>query len=181
MFGDLDFSNMFGAGPAWEEPDYILTYLVSALVNIGGAPLGVTLMVKGTIITGTLMSEREYLDTMTAMLQDQVRSALSELPSQEREMAESAFDLRDLIEDSYPDEDEDGDEDDDEMPTMDLVHLHLRNPMVLSPQPSIGFSEGPMPVMRIRLAQVDGWMLGASIPDDLDDFVPPNVNNQIKH
>jgi len=143
---------------------------------MGGAPLGITLLVNGTIITGTLMSEREYLDTLTTTLQDQIRSALAELPAKERKMAESAFDLRDLAEDYYPDGD-----DDDEMPSMELAYLHLRNPAVLSPQPSIGFSEGPLPVMRLRLAHIDGWMLGTSIPDDLDDFAPPNGNSEIRH
>ena len=175
------FRTFWAAGLHGRSRDYILTYLVSSLVNMGGAPLGVTLMVNGTLITGTLMSEREYLEMMTAILQEQVRAALAMLPEKEREMAESAFDLRDLTEDFYPEESGEDDDDDSDMPTMDLVHLHLRNPTMLSAQPPFGFSEGPLPVMRIRLAQVDGWMLGTSIPEDLDDFVPPNGNPEIKH
>lgn len=181
MVGDMDFSDMFGGGAAWEEPDLILSYLVSSLVNMGGAPLGVTLMIGGTVITGTLMSEREYLDTLSGMLQSQVRDALAALPENEREAAESAFDLRDLTEDFYPDVEADDDDDDDEVPATDLMHLHLGNPLVISPQPAISFAQGPLPVMRIRLANIDGWMLGTSIPDDLDDFASPNGNNDIKH
>ncbi len=183
MFGDFDFSDLFdGGGPSLNEPDYILAYLVSSLVNMGGAPLGITLMVRGTIITGTLIGEREYLDILSDMLQAQVRDALAERPEDERRMAERAFDLREFTEDFYPEGDED--EDEDEGPTpMDIVHLHLKNPLVISPQPSIGFSSGPLPVMRIRLINIDGWMLGTSIPDDMDDFLSPNgsPNGDIKH
>jgi hypothetical protein len=169
MFGDDEFS--------WHEPDFLLSYLISSLVNVGGAPLGITLMMKGIIITGTLMSEKEYLDTLSDMLQSQVREALASLPEDDRKIAEQAFDFRELTEDLYPDE---GDDDDDDMPET-LFFLHLKNPLVVTPQPSIGFSSGPFPVMRIRLTHIDGWMLGASIPDDLDDFVAPNGSSDIKH
>ncbi len=168
LFDDDDFT--------WHEPDFLLSYLISSLVNVGGAPLGVTLMMKGIIITGTLISEKEYLDSLSDMLQSQVREALASLPAEDRKMAEDAFDFRELTEDLYPEEDDD----DDEVPDT-LFFLHLKNPLVVTPQPSIGFSSGPFPVMRIRLTHIDGWMLGASIPDDLDDFVAPNGNSEIKH
>jgi hypothetical protein len=178
MFGDFDFSDMFASGGGLQDSDMILAYLVSSLVNMGGAPMGVTLMVKGTVITGTLMSEREYLDTLSHILQAQVREALLALPDSERKMAESAFDLREFEEDFYPDDEDEAGEDD--VPP-ELIHLHLKNPLIVSPQPSIGFGSGPLPVMRIPLAQIDGWMLGASIPDDLDDLVAPNGNSDIRH
>ena len=183
MFGDLDFPDMFGGGGGWEEPDVILAYLVSSLVNVGGAPLGVTLMVRGTIITGTLMSEREYLDTLSHMLQAQVREVLAALPEEDRQQAENAFDLRAFEEDFYPEIDEDDEDEDDEevMPPTELTYLHLKNPLVISPQPTIGFGSGALPVMRVRMANIDGWMMGASIPEDIDDFAPRNGNNDIRH
>lgn len=162
---------------AWNEPDFLLSYLVSSLVNLGGAPVGITLLIKGTVLSGTLMSEREYLDTLSNLMQQQVRDALASLPKQDREMAEEAFDFRDLAEDFYPDDDED-DEDSGPEP---LVFLHLRNPMVISPQPVVSFGSGLFPVMRIRLSSIDGWMLGASMPDDLDDFMSGNGSSDIRH
>lgn len=177
MFGDMDFSDMFGAGAAWEEPDVVLAYLVSSLVNMGGAPLGVTLMVRGTIITGTLMSEREYLDTLSHMLQAQVRDVLAALPEEDRQQAENAFDLRAFEEDFYPE----NDDDEDDVPVTELMYLHLKNPLVISPQPTIGFGGGALPVMRVRMANIDGWMMGASLPEDMDDFTSPNGNNDIRH
>lgn len=169
---------------SWMEPDFILTYLVSSLANMAGAPVGITLLIKGTIMTGTLISEREYLSLLSDILQSQVRRALSMLSEQERKIAESAFDLSDLIEDFYPgvpnsDEDDDEDEDLDEMmPGMSPIHhLHLKDPIVISPQPAISFSDGLFPVLRIKLASIDGWMLGSSIPDTM---APPS-DGEIRH
>ncbi|MBZ0299749.1 MAG: hypothetical protein K8J31_08420 [Anaerolineae bacterium] len=163
---------------AWNEPDFLLSYLISSLVNLGGAPVGITLLVKGTVLSGTLMSEREYLDTLSSLMQQQVSDALAALPRQEREIAEKAFDFRDLTEDFYP---EDGEEEEDDEGPEPLFFLHLRNPTVISPQPVISFASGMFPVMRIRLSNIDGWMLGASMPEDLDDFIHGNGGNDIKH
>ena len=158
-------------GVSWQEPDFILSYLISTLVNMGGAPVGITLLVNGTIISGTLIGEREYLARVSESLQTQIRNALEMLSPEDRHMAEAAFDLRDLVEDIYP---EDADEDDEEpmMGITPLVHLHLQDPIVLSSQPAVQFRSGPVPVMRIRLAQVDGWMLGAATAPDDEDSGP---------
>ncbi len=156
----------------WQEPDLVLTYLVSSLVNLAGTPLGITLMVKGVVITGTLMSEREYLTTLTQMLQAQVRRSLGALSAEEREMAEAAFDLTDLTEDFYPDVDDDPEDEDFERGMQIINHIHLKDPMVISPQPAIGFTDGIFPIMRMRLSNIDGWMLGTSMPgfgDIIDD------------
>ncbi|MAS32752.1 MAG: hypothetical protein CL610_02020 [Anaerolineaceae bacterium] len=179
MFDNFNGFPMFSSDDeSWTEPDFLLSYLISSLVNVGGAPIGITLMVKGMIISGTLLSEREYLDTLSELMQQQVRDALALLPEEDREAAESAFDFRDLTEDFYPD---DRDDDDDDSPPEPLFYLHLRNPVIVSPQPVVSFSSGIFPVMRIRLANVDGWMLGASMPEDLDDFMRGNGGNDIKH
>lgn len=144
----------------WQEPDFLLSYLVSSLVNLSGAPLGITLMVKGVVITGTLISERDYLSTLSRMLQTQIRRSLSGITEEERKMAESAFDLNDLTEDFYPTE---GDEV-DEVDIHPIQYLHLRDPLIVSPQPSVGFTQGAFPVMRIRMTTIDGWILGTSLP-----------------
>ncbi len=180
MLNGLEFDNT-DDGFSWQEPDFVLSYLVSSLVNLGGAPLGITLMVNGSILTGTLMSEREYLETLTAMLQSQIRTSLSGLSPEERKMAENAFDLTELTEDFYPDVDEaedDSVEDEPLGPGMTTIKfIHLKDPIVVSPQPAIGFGEGLLPVMRIRLSMVNGWMLGTSVPgfSDMPD------DNGIRH
>lgn len=170
MFNGFGFDDMMDDGASWQEPDFVLSYLVSALVNLGGAPLGITLLVNGTVLTGTLVSEREYLQSLTNMLQSQIRSSLTGLSAEERKMAESAFDLTDLTEDFYPDPKEDEEPNEDEPgPGMTPINfIHLQDPVVVSPQPAIGFSEGLLPVMRIRLSMVNGWMLGTSVPGFTD-------------
>lgn len=169
---------------SWMEPDFVLTYLISALVNLAGAPLGITLLVKGTILTGTLVSEREYLTILSDMLQSQIRRTLSGLSEEERNIAESAFDLTDLLEDFYPDLNEEEDDEEDDEGDFDsmigvnpIYHLHLKDPIIISPQPSITFSDGVFPVMRIRIANIDGWMMGASIPG----MMGPGHNSDIRH
>lgn len=170
---------MFDGPPddfSWQEPDIILSYLVSSLVNMAGAPVGVTLLVKGSVLTGTLISEREYLETLTEMLQSQVRRSLMSASEDERRAAEAAFDLTDFVEDFYPNDDDD-DEDGFVSPGFaPLFHLHLKDPVVVSPQPAVGFSDGMFSVMRIRLSNIDGWMLGSSLPG----INPPN-NQEIRH
>jgi hypothetical protein len=164
---------------SWQEPDIILSYLVSSLVNMAGAPVGITLLVKGTILTGTLISEREYLEELSDMLQAQIRRSLMSATEDERRAAEAAFDLTDFVEDFYPDPDDD-DEDEDSFPSpgfAPLFHLHLKDPVVISPQPAVGFTDGLFSVMRIRLSNIDGWMLGSSIPG----ITPPNNDREIRH
>jgi hypothetical protein len=168
---------------SWMEPDFVLSYLISALVNLAGAPLGITLLVKGTILTGTLVSEREYLTILSDMLQSQIRRTLSGLSEEERTVAESAFDLTDLLEDFYPDlgEDENPEDEDEDFDSMigvnPIYHLHLKDPIIISPQPAITFSDGVFPVMRIRIANIDGWMMGASIPG----MMGPGHSSDIRH
>lgn len=178
------FNGFDGPGDdfSWQEPDIILSYLVSSLVNMAGAPVGITLMVKGMVLTGTLISEREYLEELSDLLQAQIRRSLVGATEEERRAAAAAFDLTDFVEDAYPDFDGD-DEDDDEDESFPgpgyapLFHLHLKDPVVVSPQPAVGFTDGLFSVMRIRLSNIDGWMLGSSIPG----VTPPNNDKEIRH
>jgi hypothetical protein len=117
------------------------------------------------------------------MLQSQIRRTLSGLSEEERTVAESAFDLTDLLEDFYPDlgEDENPEDEDEDFDSMigvnPIYHLHLKDPIIISPQPAITFSDGVFPVMRIRIANIDGWMMGASIPG----MMGPGHSSDIRH
>jgi hypothetical protein len=158
---------------SWQEPDFILSYLVSSMVNLVGVQIGVTIMLKGMVITGTLVGEREYLNAISEMFTSQIQSSLRGLSKDEREAAEEAFDLTDLFEDFYPEE---RDDDDDEQPGITpILHMHLRDPIVLFPQPAIGFTESIVPILRIRLTSVDGWMLGRA------NIIPPMDSDEILH
>jgi hypothetical protein len=56
--GQVMFNDYMGEAGFWQEPDPFLVDLVSGFVNKGGMELGITLFMKGQVITGTLVSER---------------------------------------------------------------------------------------------------------------------------
>lgn len=183
-FQDM-FSGMGGGDSFWLEPDFLLSNLVSGMVNIGGVELGITLVVKGAVITGTLVGEREYLEKMTEIFKAQVAKSLAGLPPEQRQLAEAALDFTLLSEDTYPDmlddedeEDFDEDEDDIDPPPTPIMHLHLKDPLIIHPQPPVSFMNNLLPIMRIRLTSIDGWMLGTA------DLLPPDFpedNTGIRH
>src|SRR5262245_2288210 len=117
------------------------------MVNKAGMQLGVTLFLKGIVITGTLISEREYLKALSeAFVTQAKKSAPSKLSKDELKAIQDTFDFTTLTEDSYPDQsdlsgdDEDDDDDfdpDDDIGSTSIRHLHLKDPAILSPQPSI--------------------------------------------
>ena len=55
-----------------------------------------------------------------------------------------------------------------------IRHLHLKDPVIIYPGATLSFMDSALPILRIRLAAVDGWMLGriSVIADDDDDELP---------
>jgi hypothetical protein len=161
----------------WQEPDFLLSDLISMLVNRFGVQIGITLMVRGMIVSGMLVSEREYLTELSKYFQDQAKDAIKELmaaaPKNEmRKMlkeAEEAWDFTYLTEDVYRDDDEDDDdedEDDEFGPPPDfseIRHLHLKDVEIIFPAPGLEFFQSRIPTWRIRLSSVDGWLVGRSV------------------
>lgn len=197
MMWDDDF--MPGDSGFWQEPDYFLADLVSGFINKGGMELGITLFVKGMVITGTLVSEYAYLQAMSDMFAAQAKKSMVNPSKEDLKATEEMFDFTRLAEDIplaelmqganevAEDDDEDNedeldldDEDAARFPT--IRHLHLKDPMILQPQPSVSFAHSPVSVLRLRLTQVDGWMIGKVTMQDSfddDDFIPPA--NQVRH
>ncbi|MDZ4766066.1 MAG: hypothetical protein SGI73_16095 [Chloroflexota bacterium] len=165
---DLDNSSF------WLEPDVLLTDLVSYMANKMGAQLGVTLMIKGAFLTGTLVGENAYLAAISDLFQAMARDTLPATASaDDLEAIIDAFDFETLAEDVYPEDIEvDKDDENDEeggFDTPPLRYVHLQDPMIIYPGSTISFSESPLPIMRIRLNTIDGWMLGRiSIMSDND-------------
>lgn len=160
----------------YQEPDYLLTDLVSLMVNRTGMQLGVTLLVNGAVITGTLVSERDYLDALSEAFLIQARRSMPSPSKEDLESLKNLFDFKGLAEDTYPDEDADEDEaDEPEYELTPIRYLHLKDPTILLPHPSLSFSQGDISIVRIRLTAVDGWLLGRStvfLTDDEDDNSP---------
>jgi hypothetical protein len=185
-----DFANMLGGGDSafWQEPDFLLSSLVSLMANKLDSEIGITLMVKGMMLTGTLVGEREYLNAINTMFKSIAKNAIATPSKDELKMIDEAFIFNELTEDVYDDEDEEEPEDDDEEggdedeedfgpePPAEIRHLHIKDPMFIYSQSSLSFSESPLPIMRIRLTAVDGWMMGrmtvVPMDDDDDDDLP---------
>jgi hypothetical protein len=109
---------------------------------------------------------------------------------EELKATEDVFDFSHLAEDVdpsqlYPDADDEDDDEDfdlDDMPMPAIRHLHLKDPVILQPQPSISFTHSQISIVRIRLTAIDGWMIGkVAVEDDSlgDDYLPPP--SQIRH
>jgi hypothetical protein len=119
--------------------------------------MGVTLMVKGAILTGTLVGEREYLKRINEMFKRMARESMAKPSKEDLASIDEAFGFEDLVEDDYPEGEDSADEVPDASP---IRHLHLKDPVIIYPGSTLSFMESELPVLRIRLAAVDGWMLG---------------------
>lgn len=183
------FNDYAGESGFWQEPDPFLVDLVSGFVNKGGMELGITLFMKGQVITGTLVSEQDYLNAMSDMFAAQAKKSMVKPTKEELKATEDVFDFTHLAEDVDPatfmpdvsEDDEDFDFDDN-VPLPVIRHLHLKDPVILQPQPSISFSHSQISIIRVRLTAIDGWMIGkVTVEDDSldDDFIPPP--SQIRH
>ena len=191
----------------WLEADIILGNIVSAMVNLMGMPIGITLSVKGMMLSGVLVSEVEYLESLSSTFSNMMKQAVQPESKEESEAIDDAFDFGMLAEGYYPpavlnaakkgEQGEDGDEDDiedldfedfpmdfdpEDMPPP-IRHLHLKDVKVLNSNPGLNFGAGVLPIMRIRLTSVDGWMLGHSETLDEDLPAPPKTpdSDEILH
>lgn len=176
----FDPDDYFADPGFWLEPDFLLTTLVSMLANKMDSQVGITLLVHGTLITGALVSESEYLDRMDGLFKETATNALITPTKEELKFFEEALRFETQYEDIYP-----GDDDTDDGPgpkdeVGSLRHLHLKDPVIVYPGAALSFVDSPLPIMRIKLASVDGWLIGRMNlvgPDDLSDI----PDNGIRH
>ena len=77
----------------WHEPDALLVDIVSGFVNKGGMELGVTLFIRGLVISGVLVGEREYLRAISEMFRSQAMRTLLNPTKQEMQMTDEIFDF----------------------------------------------------------------------------------------
>ena len=193
MFNDFGSDSEF-----WQEPDFLLADLVSGFVNKGGMELGITLFVKGLVLTGTLTSEQDYLKAISGMFAAQAKKALVNPSKQELKNTEEVFDFTGLAEDVDVNElygQEDGEtkpgkppartqaeiEEDDDRTMPNIRYLHLKDPVIIQPQPAVSFTHTQVSILRVKLTTIDGWMVGkVTIDDDITDF-PPVAPNEIRH
>ncbi|HVU13909.1 MAG TPA: hypothetical protein VHD90_21675 [Phototrophicaceae bacterium] len=167
----------FDLSAYWQEPDFLLTDLVSLMANKANSQLGVTLMIKGAILTGTLVGEREYLRRINEMFKRMARESIVKPTKEDLASIDAAFSFDDLSEDNYEETDEDGETQGDGAKEADapepapIRHLHLKDPVIIYPGSTLSFMDSELPILRIRLATIDGWMLGrVSVLGDEDDL-----------
>ncbi len=158
----------------WREPDFLLTTLVSMLANKMDAQVGVTLLIHGTLITGGLVSESEYLDEMDGLFKETTSNGVITPTAEDLKYFEEALRFEAQYEDTYP-----GDHETDDAPAPkrgdrfdvgSIRHLHLKDPVIVYPGAALSFIDSPLPIMRIKLTSIDGWMIGRMNligPDDL--------------
>jgi hypothetical protein len=164
--------------------------------------LGITLFLKGVVITGTLTSEQEYLRAISTMFVSQAKRSLVNPSKQDIKHTEEVFDFTGLAEDVdltelYGQRDEEFEDIEPEpLPQETLTDfeageerdyptirfLHLKDPVVIQPQPPVSFMHSQVAILRIKLTAVDGWMVGKVNveDDDLTDF-PPTSPHEIRH
>jgi hypothetical protein len=171
----------FDPAAFWQEPDFLLTELVSLFANALDAELGVTLMVGGAVISGTLIGERAYLKAVNAMVKRLSRELLDKPSADDLDAITGVFDPDRMVEDLLPaltGEDEHGPEIETDLLTQPppLRYLHLRDPILVQPGTVLSFADSELPIMRLRLTQVEGWIVGhANVlsNESLNDVFPP--------
>src|SRR5512143_700369 len=136
MFND----SSSGESAFWQEPDFLLADIISGFVNRGGMELGITLFIKGLVITGVLVSEREYLQALSKMFASQAKKSLVNPSKQDLKNTEEVFDFTNLAEDvDLPSEDDDDENDYDDFDDLDvddrhfpiIRYLHLKDPVIV--------------------------------------------------
>lgn len=159
----------FDESSFWLEPDAVLTDIVMALVNVMGIPIGVTLFMKGMILSGILVSEQEYLSSLTDTFRSLIRASVED--DKFSQQVDDLLDFTPMAETSL-ELDEEEEQDDEEYPTLvpsPIRYLHLRDVVMLSPFPSMGFNQSILPIMRVKLTAVDGWLLGQAAGVDEEE------------
>lgn len=180
----MDFMEFDDSG-FWLEPDRILANIVATMVNIMEMPIGVTVYMKGVVISGALVSEQEYLSTLTETFRSVAREATESPSEEELKMIDEAFDFTPLAESPSSFDMSDDDESEDEQALegiQDVRYLHLKDFSVLMPEPQMTFAGSNFPILRLRLTAIDGWMLGHATPMDFNiDDDKPNNGSEILH
>ncbi|WP_035463571.1 gas vesicle accessory protein GvpU [Alicyclobacillus macrosporangiidus] len=119
--------------PALKTQDQLLTAFVNA-ANNHGLELSVTLTVKGVVVSGTLISAKQFLRELGSITKGAKGNAAEAFGNAFEQLA------------------------DDISETAQASYIHLRNARICAP------GQAPMPaegsLWRGSLASVDGWYLG---------------------
>lgn len=129
------------------RPDPILQVFASMAQNASGFEMGITLTVKGTVVTGTLIGRNVWL---------------SRLVARASEAGEASAQVAQVIRDSFETPVNDGD-DDDGSEDIRYGYLHLENARFVFDQRIVPEAPNPGALWRGRLVDVSGWCWGTLI------------------
>ena len=167
FFDMLRNTSDFDMSAYWNEPDFLLADIVNAFVNMSELEVGVTLFVKGKTITGTLVSEKQYLRDLSKTFRNRVQvKKTSKFTKQDSAELNKMFDFTELSESNVADQlDEFGMDRTKEFPA--IRFLHMKNPVMVGTNGIVDFGQMPSTYIRVRLTQIDGWMLGQAANIDM--------------
>lgn len=170
---DVTWGDSLSSDDYWLEADFLLHEIVRSFVNKVGLEIGVTLFLKGSILSGTLVSEADYLQRLTQVFRDRLRASMP--PGEvdiDQDLMLNAIDFTLMAESSTPEmPGVDGEVENDESSFVlePVRFLHLRDVNLLSPYPTMSFHTAIVPIMRVRLNAIDGWFLGQALDGGSSD------------
>jgi Fe2+ transport system protein FeoA len=167
FFDMLGHNTDFDMSAYWNEPDFLLADIVNAFVNMSELEIGVTLFVKGRTITGTLVSEKQYLRDLSKTFRNRVQvKKTGKTTKKDRAELNQMFDFTELSESNVAEQlDEFGMHRNKEFPA--IRFLHMKNPVMVEVNGIVDFGQMPSTYIRVRLTQIDGWMLGQAANVDM--------------
>jgi hypothetical protein len=137
------------APPNWHAPDTLLQGLLE-LVNKGGLHFRITILVNGALLSGAVVSAREYTNALEQVFSTSLDKEVTEAPESVLEA------VKQLTANLYPTLAKDATA---TIPFVQYIHLvdvtHHH-----STAEKTGFSDYPFPFWRFRLSEVDAWMMG---------------------
>lgn len=142
-----------------QQPDWLLQNLIG-VVNRNKVSYDITIHIKGTILTGTVVGGAEYFEELGKKFAEGLKASAEIAGIEYDPEGDGSEMFKDVIEELYPSSGErsqDSQENESSEPTSPTF-IHLKSVRVLMPTdtPFMGQST----YWRFRLSEIDGWVLG---------------------
>jgi hypothetical protein len=131
-------------------PDQLLATLVDIVNSLPGVELGVTLYVRGSIVSGLLISGRSYFGLLRAVLEESG-------DDDSKPFVDALAEILNEVANIYPRRPSEESADESPPDLARTTYIHLRAATVHVPGPNPGLEQG---LWRGRLSEVSGWSIG---------------------
>jgi hypothetical protein len=140
----------------FNEPDHLLAALVT-LVNKLGGDTSITLSMKGTILSGQLISGKEYFKLLS--IGTATANTTNDAGKEFKDALAIAFVAATK---KYPQIDGDNTEEVEKAyASMTMTYLHIKNVFIITGN----IFPSPRNIWRLRLSEIDGWSLNLTLPN----------------